>query len=73
MRAQRQTNPNVLKISIIAHKEEWEELINIITDAISEEECNIAEAWQTILTKVVLEGRPNWNERTEIETGEVER
>lgn len=73
MRAQRQTNPDVLKISIIAHKEEWEELIDLISNYNDSVENSVAEAWQTILTKVVLEGRPNWNERTEIETGEVER
>ena len=72
MRAIKQTNQDVLKLALIAHKDEWKELIHILSDLLEDDPDNsIAECFHTILKQVVINGESNWNERSEIETREA--
>jgi hypothetical protein len=56
MRARTQTNPNIVQISLIAHKDEWRPLV----EALSEIECNsdmeaaILSGFHHVLNQVVF-------------------
>lgn len=68
VRAQRQTNPDVLKLAIIAHKDEWAELINYLKD--DEEDDSVIKGFVKILEDTVIHGHRESSQRTEVETNE---
>lgn len=68
MRAQRQTNPDVLKLAIIAHKDEWNALIEYLKD--DEEDDSVIQGFIKILEDTVNNGHRESYQRTDIETSE---
>ena len=68
VRAQRQTNPDVVKVAIIAHTDEWNELINYLKD--DEEEDSVIKGFIKILDDTVNNGLRESYQRTDIETRE---
>ena len=66
VRAQRQTNPDVLKLAIIAHKKEWEALIEYLKEL--DEFDSVIQGFSTLLEEVIINGKRKCFLRTEVET-----
>lgn len=66
MRAQKQTNPDILKIAVIAHIKEWEELIEYLDD--DGDDNSIIQGFAKIFKDIVIHGRKESHQRSVIET-----
>ncbi len=62
MKAQKQTNPDIVKVSIIAHINEWTELIDLLDN--EADDSSALNAFYSILNQIINNDQTEWTEYT---------